>query len=111
MDLDFNAFSRFTKVFKSDEIIFSEHEPGETFYVIQSGKVKLVRNDGEFERVLAVIQTPEMFGEMAILEGSPRSASAIAVDEVKVLKKLPTGRGSAPRKQRKFFIPLPCRTG
>jgi len=86
MDLDFNAFSRFTKVFQSDEIIFSEHEPGDTFYVIQSGKVKLVRNDGEFERVLAVIQTPEMFGEMAILEGSPRSASAIAVDEVKVLE-------------------------
>jgi len=86
MELDLNAFSRFTRGFHGDEIIFSEYEPGDTFYVIQSGRVKLYRSDGEFERTLAVIQAPEMFGEMAILEGSPRSATAVAVDEVKVLE-------------------------
>ena len=54
--------------------------------MIQSGRVKLVKNAGEFERTLDILQAPEMFGEMAILENSPRSASAIAVDEVKVLE-------------------------
>jgi len=86
MDQNLGGFARFTRIFQNDEIIFSEHEPGDTFYVIQSGKVKLLKNDGEFERTIDVIQPPEMFGEMAILEGSPRSATAIAVDEVKVLE-------------------------
>jgi len=79
-------FSRFSREFQNDEIIFSEHEPGDTFYVIQSGRVKLLKNDGEFERSLDILQPSEMFGEMAILEGSPRSATAIALDEVKVLE-------------------------
>jgi len=79
-------YSRFLRVFQNDEIIFSEHEPGDTFYVIQSGRVKLLKNDGDFERSIDVLQPSEMFGEMAILEGSPRSATAIAVDEVKVLE-------------------------
>jgi len=86
MEQGLGAFSRFTRVFKSDEIIFSEYEPGDTFYVIQSGRVKLLKNDGEFERTLDILQSPEMFGEMAILEGSPRSATAIAVDEVTALE-------------------------
>jgi CRP/FNR family transcriptional regulator, cyclic AMP receptor protein len=86
MDQSLEAFSRFTRVFESDEIIFSEYEPGDTFYVIQSGRVKLLKNEGESERSLDILQPPEMFGEMAILEGSPRSATAIAVDEVKALE-------------------------
>jgi CRP-like cAMP-binding protein len=86
MDQNLAGFSRFTRVFQSDEIIFSEYEPGDTFYVIQSGRVKLLKYDGESERSLDILQPPEMFGEMAILEGSPRSATAIAVDEVKALE-------------------------
>jgi len=45
-----------------------------------------LKNEGESERSLDILQPPEMFGEMAILEGSPRSATAIAVDEVKALE-------------------------
>jgi CRP-like cAMP-binding protein len=86
MDQDLAGFSRFTRIFQSDEIIFSEHEPGDTFYLIQSGRVKLLKNEGELERTLDILQPPEMFGEMAILEGSPRSATAIALDEVKTLE-------------------------
>jgi len=86
MDQDSGGFSRFIRIFQNDEIIFSEYEPGDTFYVLQSGRVKLLKNDGEFERTLDILQPPEMFGEMAILEGSPRSATAIAMDEVKALE-------------------------
>ena len=86
MDLDMRAFARFSRVFKPGEIIFSEYEPGDTFYLIQSGKVKLTQNTGEIERTLDILQPPEMFGEMAILENLPRSASAIALDEVTVIE-------------------------
>jgi len=84
--MDMSSFARFVRVFQPNEIIFCEFEPGDTFYMIQSGKVKLVKNAGEFERTLDVLQAPEMFGEMAILENSPRTASAIAVDVVRVLE-------------------------
>jgi CRP-like cAMP-binding protein len=86
MDLDMAAFARFSRVFKPGEIIFSEYEPGDTFYLIQSGKVKLIQCTGENERTLDILQPSEMFGEMAILENLPRSATAIAVDEVTVIE-------------------------
>jgi CRP-like cAMP-binding protein len=86
MDLDINSFARFIREFKPGEIIFSEYEPGDTFYLINSGRVKLIKNTGEFERTLDILQPTEMFGEMAILENAPRSATAIAMDEVKLLE-------------------------
>jgi len=80
------AFGRFLKTYKAGEMIFSEFEPGDTFYLIQSGRVQLMKIIGDIERTLDILQPPEMFGEMAILEGSPRSASAIALDDVKALE-------------------------
>jgi CRP-like cAMP-binding protein len=84
--MDLSAFSRFTRTFQPGEIIFSEFEPGDTFYLIQSGRVELVKIIGDIERTLDILQPSEMFGEMAILENSPRSATAIALDVVKVLE-------------------------
>jgi CRP-like cAMP-binding protein len=86
MDLNMTAFARFSRTFKPDEIIFSEYEPGDAFYLIQSGRVKLIKDTGEVERTLDILQPTEMFGEMAILENSPRSATAIALDEVTVIE-------------------------
>jgi CRP-like cAMP-binding protein len=86
MDLNMTAFARFARTYKAGEIIFSEYEPGDTFYLIQSGRVKLVKDTGEFGRTLDILQPTEMFGEMAILENSPRSATAIALDEVNVIE-------------------------
>ena len=80
------AFGRFARTFQPGEMIFSEFEPGDNFYLIQSGRVQLVKLIGDVEKTLDVLQPSEMFGEMAILENSPRSATAIAVDTVKVLE-------------------------
>jgi len=86
MAMDLAAFGRFSRTFHQGEIIFSEFELGDTFYLIQSGRVQLVKLVGDIERTLDILQPSEMFGEMAILENSPRSATAIAIDEVKVLE-------------------------
>ena len=86
MAADLSAFGRFSRTFPKGEIIFSEFEIGDTFYLIQSGRVRLVKIAGDNERTLDILQPSEMFGEMAILENSPRSATAIALDEVKVLE-------------------------
>jgi CRP-like cAMP-binding protein len=84
--MDLSSFGRFSRTFLKGEIIFSEFEIGDTFYLIQSGKVQLVKITGDIERTLDILLPSEMFGEMAILENSPRSATAIAIEEVKVLE-------------------------
>ncbi|GHT75340.1 Crp/Fnr family transcriptional regulator [Spirochaetia bacterium] len=86
MDIDLSAFSRFARTFQPGEMIFSEFEPGDTFYMIQSGRVQLVKIIGDIENTLGILLPSEMFGEMAILENSPRSATAIALDVVTVLE-------------------------
>ena len=84
--MDMAAFGRFARTFQPGEMIFSEFEPGDTFYLIQAGRVQLVKLIGDIEKTLDILQPSEMFGEMAILENSPRSATAIALDAVKVLE-------------------------
>jgi len=81
-----SAFGRFARTFQAGEMIFSEFEPGDAFYLIQSGRVELVKIIGDIEKTLDILQPSEMFGEMALLENSPRSATAIALDTVKVLE-------------------------
>ena len=84
--MDVGAFGRFAKTFQPGEMIFSEFEPGDNFYLIQSGRVQLIKLIGDVEKTLDVLQPSEMFGEMAILDNSPRSATAIALDTVKLLE-------------------------
>jgi CRP-like cAMP-binding protein len=86
MAMDLAAFSRFARTFQKGEIIFSEFEPGDAFYLIQAGRVQIVKIMGDIEKTIDILQPTEVFGEMAILEDSPRSATAIALDQVKVLE-------------------------
>jgi len=83
---DLAAFTRFARTFQPGELIFSEFEPGDSFYLIQSGRVRITKIVGDIEKNIDILQQPEIFGEMAILEGAPRSATAIAMDTVKVLE-------------------------
>ncbi|NLJ45877.1 MAG: Crp/Fnr family transcriptional regulator [Treponema sp.] len=83
---DLSTFTRFARTYQAGEIIFAEYEPGDSFYLIQSGKVRIAKIVGDIEKTIDVLQPPEIFGEMAILEGTPRSATAIAVDTVRVLE-------------------------
>jgi CRP-like cAMP-binding protein len=83
---ELDAFGRFARTYKSGEMIFSEFEFGDTFYFIQSGRVELVKILGNVEKMLDILQPNDMFGEMSILENSPRSATAIALDEVTLLE-------------------------
>jgi CRP-like cAMP-binding protein len=86
MSLDLSMFERFAVTFQKDDIIFCEYEPGDTFYLIQSGRVRIVKIIGDIEKNIDILHPGEFFGEMAILEEAPRSATAIAVDPVRVLE-------------------------
>jgi len=84
--LDDNFFRKFGVEYSPNEIIFCEFEIGTEFYFIQSGKVKIVKVMNNMEKILDVMTTGDIFGEMSILEQEPRSATAIAMDYVKLLK-------------------------
>ena len=62
--------------------IFMQGDPGDRFYVIRSGKVRVFRRDGDgFETELSVLGTGESFGEMALVTGEVRSANVEAIEE------------------------------
>ena len=86
MALDLAMFERFAVTYQKGDIIFCEHEPGDTFYLIQSGRVQIVKIMDDIEKIIDILNPGEIFGEMAILEEAPRSASAIALDQVKALE-------------------------
>lgn len=84
--MNLEAFERFAVSYQPGEIIFCEYEPGDAFYLIQEGRVQISKIMGEIEKTVDVLQPGEIFGEMAILEEAPRSASAIAIERVKCLE-------------------------
>ena len=86
MALDMSMFERFAVTFRKGDIIFCEYEPGDTFYLIQSGRVQIVKIMDDIEKTIDYLNPGEIFGEMAILDAAPRSASAIAADAVKALE-------------------------
>lgn len=78
-------YDKYGKTFKPNQIIFCEFEPGNDFYLIQQGHVKIAKIVKNKEKTMDILGAGDIFGEMAILEEAPRSASAIAVDNVSVL--------------------------
>lgn len=85
-NLNLAAFERFAVTYRKNQLIFCEYEPGDTFYLIQEGRVQISKILGDIEKTIDILQPGEIFGEMAILEEAPRSASAIALDDVRVLE-------------------------
>jgi len=73
------------KVYASGEIIFNEGSIGEVMYVIQSGKVKITKRTDSGEVTIATLGEGEIFGEMAVFDRLPRSATAIALGDARVL--------------------------
>lgn len=86
MLLDESLFDKFGKLYNPGQIIFSEYEPGDNFYFILSGTVRITKIVSDKEKTLDTMTSGDIFGEMAILESQPRSATVIAESEVKVLE-------------------------
>ena len=69
------------KVYQKSDVIFEENSVGNEMYVIRSGKVKLVLG-GQGQGVeVGTLEPGEYFGEMALIDSSPRSATAISVED------------------------------
>jgi len=69
-----------------DTVVFFENEEGDTFFIIVEGRIKVtILGDDGREVILSVLGRGDFFGEMALLDNEPRSATAIAVEDTELL--------------------------
>ena len=81
MSADKNPFAKFLNHFTKGTVLFHEGDEGEDMYIIQSGRVAIKKKVQHGETTLAVLEKGDFFGEMAVLERMPRSASAEMVED------------------------------
>jgi CRP-like cAMP-binding protein len=69
------------RIYPQNTMFFYEAEPGDELYIIQRGAVKITKIINQQEVLLAVLKDGDIFGEMALLENKPRTASALAYED------------------------------
>jgi len=79
--LDVEKSAEFIRQYPKDTMVFSEGEFGPELYIIQKGSIRITKIVDNNEVMLALLKPGDIFGEMALLENKPRSASAIAHEE------------------------------
>jgi CRP-like cAMP-binding protein len=87
-DEDITSLARLAlrKRYPKDTVVFFENEEGDFFFTILEGRIKVtILGDDGREVILSVLGPGDFFGEMALLDNEPRSATAIAVEESELL--------------------------
>jgi CRP-like cAMP-binding protein len=84
MAIDFNLVTKCggePKTFKSGDMIFREGDPADCLYLVREGQVEITLGN----RLLKPLGEGEIFGEMALIDGAPRSANAVARTDVTLI--------------------------
>ena len=81
-----DPFKEFTVKRKKGETIYVEGDLGSEMYVVQSGAVRIFRTLGGVKQELAIMEKGDFFGEISVLEGLPRTASAEALDTCEIIE-------------------------
>ena len=86
MKIDKSTFEQHVRFFDQGATIFKENDEGSEMFIIIQGLVEIRKSTGAASsKILSTLQKGDMFGEMAIIEKQPRSASAVAVQPTKAL--------------------------
>lgn len=86
MTSDPSAADIYGRDFPAGAVVFEEGDPGSRMYVIRAGEVRILKRVGAREIELARLGAGEAFGEMALLEGEPRSATAVVASPARILE-------------------------
>ena len=72
--------------FGRNEVLFIQGDPGDALHIINTGSVKIFLPSAEGEEaIIATLRAGDFFGELALLDGEPRSASATAIEATETL--------------------------
>lgn len=72
-------FTRFGRTFAKGDVLFRRGERASEMYVVHEGSVRIVRSPDQ--RTIAVLRPGDVFGELSMLNGRPRSADAVAEED------------------------------
>jgi CRP-like cAMP-binding protein len=73
------------RTYRKNTMLFAEGEPGDELFIIQKGSIKITKIVDNKEVLLAMLNPGDILGEMALLEGKPRAASAVAYEDCDVM--------------------------
>jgi len=73
------------KAYRSGEVVFHEGDPGRALFVVVEGTVEITRTMPQGERVINTLGPGAAFGELALVDDSPRSGSARVVAPARLL--------------------------
>ncbi len=73
--------ARFGRTFKKGDVLFREGDEAVEAYLLQEGSVRLVKRVRTVERSLMVLKTNDLFGETALVDGSVRTSTAVALTD------------------------------
>jgi CRP/FNR family transcriptional regulator, cyclic AMP receptor protein len=72
--------------FRRGEVVFHLGDPGDALFVVSAGAVKItLPSEGGEEAIIATLRPGDFFGELALLDGAPRSATAVALEPTETL--------------------------
>jgi len=73
--------------YRKGETIFHQGDPGDSLYILESGSVKIVlpSPDATDDAIIATLTRGDFFGELALLDGAPHSATAVAMEPTEAL--------------------------
>ena len=75
-----------TNKYAPGEVVFSEGDTGDAWYALYRGEVEVIKTTANAEQPIRKLEPPACFGEVAILDGLPRSATVRATQESTVLR-------------------------
>lgn len=90
-DLDATELSNVVHIMQIQRVrpgqyLFREGQRGDAWYVMYEGQVEVTKEAGFESSVIAVLEPPQCFGEMAVLDGSMRSATCKAITDTTVFR-------------------------
>jgi CRP-like cAMP-binding protein len=86
MKIEKDVFRKFVKTFEPGQVIFKEGETGDQMFIIIQGEVEIRKKTSmDTARTLITFKPGDVFGEMALIENKPRSATAVATKASRML--------------------------
>jgi CRP/FNR family transcriptional regulator, cyclic AMP receptor protein len=85
LEAEQRLLSRYGRRFAAGSFLFRDGEPAGEAFLLQEGRVRLIKHAGAMERSLRVVRPGDLFGEGALVKGAQRSSTALALDDTVVL--------------------------
>jgi CRP-like cAMP-binding protein len=81
------AIEKCINEYAASQVIFEEGSVGRELFVVLAGSVNIIKGTGNRPNIIATLGKGEFFGEMAVIDASPRSATAVAAaDDTRVMR-------------------------